>query len=524
MIIIVRLEQGVNDLLTLRPQLIQEWDWEYNNRSGLYPNNVTIGSRKSAAWKCSKCSHFWITNIHARATLGRGCPACAGQAINKFNSLGDLYPQLLIDWEYELNKELGIDPYNITAGSKKQVYWRCNICNHIWTAIPYSRTKNKTGCPSCSGRVKNNNGNFSASYKSRGMISGFNDLATLRPELLKEWDYEKNDRLQIFPDKITEASTYEAWWKCKKCGHEWKSRVEYRTSANRGCACCAGKVAIGANSIDSGYPEIAAEWDHAENSKLGIFLDTTPAGSHKIVNWICSKCDKKWRAAVESRTRGTGCPHCSAYGTSYSEQFIYSVIKQIFNKAKHRYKTTNGIEYDIAIPELNTLIEYNGYTHKYEDVQKRDNYKRKLCEDHGLRLIVVEDYIGTEDPIWICGKIQFLYKTSDRQVQLRSVCEIILNQLDVKLEPDYVFADTEANRYTKGKIRHEHSFGYKNNHIVCEWDSEKNTGTPYDYMPNSNVKVNWVCKECGHSWAALIAKRNIGQGCPVCAKLKQIKN
>ena len=55
------------------------------------------------------------------------------------------------------------------------------------------------------------------------------------------------------------------------------------------------------------------------------------------------------------------------------------------------------------------------------------------------------------------------------------------------------------------------------------YNYEKNNGlTPADVAPNSNKKVWWKCRK-GHEWQAIIANRNKGNGCPVCAKEKRSK-
>ena len=41
-------------------------------------------------------------------------------------------------------------------------------------------------------------------------------------ELMKEWDWEKNNELKMNPHTITLGnSTLKPWWKCSTCGHEW---------------------------------------------------------------------------------------------------------------------------------------------------------------------------------------------------------------------------------------------------------------------------------------------------------------
>ena len=60
-------------------------------------------------------------------------------------------------------------------------------------------------------------------------------LLNLNPQLAKEWNYEKNGKLQ--PDMVTANSHKKVWWKCEK-GHEWQSVIAYRNRGYR-CPICA---------------------------------------------------------------------------------------------------------------------------------------------------------------------------------------------------------------------------------------------------------------------------------------------
>jgi len=68
----------------------------------------------------------------------------------------------------------------------------------------------------------------------------------------------------------------------------------------------------------------------------------------------------------------------------------------------------------------------------------------------------------------------------------------------------------------------------ENPELCNEWDYTKNINKPNEYYPNSNQKVWWKCKECGHEWEARVSSRNsAGAGCPQCNKSngeKKIKN
>lgn len=49
-------------------------------------------------------------------------------------------------------------------------------------------------------------------------------LSATHPNLVKEWDYAKNNALGIYPDKIRYGSNKKVWWVCKH-GHEWYASI-----------------------------------------------------------------------------------------------------------------------------------------------------------------------------------------------------------------------------------------------------------------------------------------------------------
>jgi hypothetical protein len=61
-------------------------------------------------------------------------------------------------------------------------------------------------------------------------------LADLHPELLDEWDYEKNNGLT--PQMFKAGSTQKVWWKCAVCGHSWKTDINHRAKGHTGCPVC----------------------------------------------------------------------------------------------------------------------------------------------------------------------------------------------------------------------------------------------------------------------------------------------
>ena len=218
---------GYNDLLTRNPKLAAEWHPTKN--ADLSPDSVVYGSKKRVWWLGKKCGHEWQAPIEAR-NRGKGCPFCnKGTLLQGFNDLKSQNPQLALEWNYEKNGLL--KPSDVTARSHQKVWWKCSK-GHEWKATIYARSKH--GCPYCSGRF---------------VIQGETDLATVHPELLAEWNYEKNGSL--LPTGVSYGSRKKVWWICKK-GHEWQAEVNCRNAGQNCTYCSKEKISPKVLNIDTG--------------------------------------------------------------------------------------------------------------------------------------------------------------------------------------------------------------------------------------------------------------------------------
>ena len=75
-------------------------------------------------------------------------------------------------------------------------------------------------------------------YSKVEYIKKKESLASIYPEIAKEWNYEKNGKLM--PEQIAPKSSKKVWWKCSKCGYEWITDPNHR-SRGQGCPICASK-------------------------------------------------------------------------------------------------------------------------------------------------------------------------------------------------------------------------------------------------------------------------------------------
>lgn len=628
----------INSFQKLQPKLMKEWLWEENNKTGIYPNKISVKSSANVWWKCSKCGNIWKTIVNNRTDKNSGCPYCANLKLKEgFNDLQTKNPQLADEWNYEKNGDL--TPNKIVEYSTKKVWWKCKKCGGEWIATPNQRHKHN--CPYCghhklrtpkesieylypnllkewdyekntnllpsncsksSGKMiwwkceKGHSWKATVSSRTRGrkcpycsnqkVLEGFNDLATTNPKLIKEWDYIKNTinpKTIVFGSKkkafwicskcgnkweatinsrvngrgcpkcgsekskinrmksmaknnsfannypnlvkeidfvktnidlslISASSNRKIWWKCNK-GHNWYTTISSRTNNKSSCPyCCNQKILKGFNDLETKNPQLAKEWDYTKNYPL-LPSEVAPH-STKSVWWRCEKCGESWKAKINNRANGRGCPNCNPNGTSFIEQSIFYYVKKIYPDAENRYKY-GEYELDIYIPSIKTAIEYDGsYYHSINNSEQRELNKDQFCKNENIKLIRLR-----EKPLALTNNAINIRCDCSNWNNLEETINNLLLYLGNKKEIELsIKKDLTKITAIKKELINKKSFGSLYPSVLKEWDYEKN----YPLMPNyfskgSDVKVWWKCNK-GHSWETKIANRckNKGTNCPYC--------
>ena len=202
---------GLNDITTEYPNLMSEWDYEKNE---IDPSSLRPGSKKKVWWRCQK-GHNYQKDVASRS-MGYGCPYCSGRKLLPgFNDIATTNPELLTHWDYEKNYPL--EPSQISKGSNKKVWWKCERGHTYQTTI--SNFVTYKNCPYCI---------------NKRVLEGFNDLSTTHSEIAAWWNYEKN--IDILPTQVTRGSNKRVWWKCPN-GHEFQKKVEDQVYSPR-CPVC----------------------------------------------------------------------------------------------------------------------------------------------------------------------------------------------------------------------------------------------------------------------------------------------
>lgn len=233
------------------------------------------------------CGHEWDATISDRVTYSTGCPFCNGthRVLVGVNDLATVDPELSKEWHPTKNEDLS--PTDVKRFSVKKIWW-LGTCGHEWQSTVAHRS-NGRNCPYCSGKK---------------ILPGFNDLATVNPELTSQWHPIKNGELT--PMMMGRGSDKKVWWQSH--GHEWVATVSSRAMGKQGCAICTGdQVQIGVNDLATTRPDVAQKWHPDKNG------DVTPSmvtkGSTKKYWWL-GDCGHSWKASVTKISTGRGCAIC----------------------------------------------------------------------------------------------------------------------------------------------------------------------------------------------------------------------
>ncbi len=200
------------------------------------------------------------------------------------NDLNTLSPDIAKEWHPTLNGDL--QPCNVGNRSSHEVWWLCPK-GHAYKKSIVNRTVKGQSCPTCRREE--------------------HSLSRVHPELLVDWDYEKNVDTQ--PDDVFYGSERKVWWKCS-AGHSYEQAICNR-SMGQGCPICANKTHVGVDankSLAVLSPDIAKEWHPSLNGDLTPY--DVHNGSSMKVWWLCDRGHDYQKTIAKRTLRGQGCPTC----------------------------------------------------------------------------------------------------------------------------------------------------------------------------------------------------------------------
>ena len=279
-----------------------------------------------------------------------------------FVSLAEARPDLAKEWNYEKNGDL--KPKDVSCGSNKKVWWK--LPYDVPDDYPVEHLRGKHFDFEWESTIAHrNNGRDCPYLNGKAVWPGFNDIATINPELAAQWHPVKNGNLK--PTKVTIGSKKKVWWilpydvpddypiehlRGKHFDFEWKASANERNY--NGCPYFSGKATWeGFNDLQTVNPTLAKEWHPTKNR--GLKSTQVTVNSNRKVWWLLSYEDHKtgkyfnfeWQATVYSRNQGVGCPYLTIYkGEEYIKQYLekYNGVKSFMDNIVEQAKEEGYVE------------------------------------------------------------------------------------------------------------------------------------------------------------------------------------
>ena len=561
-----RLIQGINDLQTMSPELLSEWNYVKNG--ALKPNMVANTTKRKVWWICKE-GHEWEASVGSRTRKngGCGCPVCSNYTVlSGYNDLKTKFPLIAKEWDYDKNGDL--KPNEVVFGSQRKVWWRCNL-GHSWEASISTRTgKPKAGCPCCS---------------NEKVWPGFNDLKTIHPELAKEWNYVKNKGLT--PSNILYGSSHKVWWRCER-GHEWFTNPASRVNKGTGCPDCKkeSKTSFPEQAIFFYLRKTFSDIENGNRTilngtELDIFIPSIMTAIeydgyafHKNPDRDIKKLNLCQRKGIRLfRIRENDCPVLTGYEDQIinvkdtSELCLEEAIRTICTKLSISVNINISRDRTEIYEQYITYKKENSLLNKYPEIAAEWNYSKNgrmspdmvmpgsnkkvwwICSKGHEWPAVISSRIKCGCPV--CAGQKVLTGYNDLQTIYPEIADEWNYDRNGDLKPSEIakaspkkvwwlcpkgheWQDTVANR--TGKLKYgchicsnrQVLAGYNDlktmyPEIAKEWDYDKNGNLkPENIVYGSAQKVWWKCSK-GHSWKTTVYHRTGGNTkCPYCANAK----
>lgn len=345
-------------------------------------------------------------------------------------------------------------------------------------------------------------------------MSGRLDRGVLPETLRLELHPTKNPG--VVPEAVSRGSARKLWWMCSQ-GHQYETTPMHR-GRGQGCPFCSGKRALaGFNDLATTRPELAAEW-HPELNELSPAEVTS--GSAVSV-WWRGACGHSWRARINNRTHGTGCPVCKG-----------DVVLPGFNDLATRFPEV-AHQWD---PERNALSA--------ERVSGGSNKKGWwLCAFGHSWEATINNRTAGGNGCPVCAGQLVVAGLNDMATTRPDLAAQFIHEKNAPMTPESVFAGTARKLWWRCELGHEwqasgntrtggngcavcsgqrilvgfNDLGTVAPDVAATWHPALNAPlSPTDVTLRNGKRVWWQC-EFGHEWRTTVASRTSGSGCPTCA-------
>ena len=261
---------------------------------------------------------------------------------------------------------------------KRKIACQCNVCGHQWLACPDNLLSGK-GCPRCASEKISR-------LKQKTHEQFLHDLHNKHPNIMAISTYAGAHKKMKF--------------KCSTCEHVWET-TPHSVLMHKGCPQCSyRKTGLSLRKTHSQFLS-----DLSVIDPMIVPLDEYQSARRKML-FRCVRCGNVWSANPIDVIHGTSCPNCSmSKGERRIDAYLHR--RDILHEHQKKYNDLLGIKnrklsFDFFLPEINTLIEYQGEFHDHsvsfqseEDFlsqEKHDQLKKAYAIKNQINVIYIWYY------------------------------------------------------------------------------------------------------------------------------------
>ena len=328
---------------------------------------------------CKKHGKFSQKPSHHKR--GNGCPECAYE-----NSFG---PRIKTNDFISISKNKHNNFYSyeksVYTGNKNKVIITCPIHGDFKQNAKYHM--NGGGCPKCNiGKGLRNKGKFK--YKNNEFIEMCEKVHSNKYDYLEtKYKGVKNKVKVICPTHglfLVRAENHINGVGCNKCAYDEKKRNK---------------------------SQLICELNKIHIFKYNYHITNNYISTKDKIEVVCPE-HGKFIQELGVHLKGSGCTLCKtkSRGEIYIKKILENnKIKFIREKSFEKIESMKRLRFDFWLPELNTIIEYDGKHHfepieyfggnkTFDKVKKNDKIKNLFCLDNNINLLRIsyKDYKNIE--------------------------------------------------------------------------------------------------------------------------------
>lgn len=236
-------------------------------------------------------------------------------------------------------------------------------------------------------------------------------------------------------------------------------------------------------------------------------------GRFTHLEWECSA-GHRWSTTPGSVMAGSWCPHCARRGSSRGERLTRSVLESMFGEAFLKARPAwlrepgakRSMELDGYAERIAAAFEYQGEQHfkvrgsRYTErvvrqLQERDAIKAALCEQNGVRLVVVRDFSSINDDAAYVEEVVTAVERAGLMIPTDWQRPLAVPQSMESL----------ARVFGESGLAALREFAIKRGGFLLSTEIER-----------ARDRLQWRCAH-GHEFKAVAADIRKGSWCPTCA-------